>query len=270
MKLLSAHMPLFRAVEHDYPVREVIRSVLPIVDEWHLGAPPEDEDGTWALLEDLRDECPEKIHLHAMDWWGAQGRKELSFADATNRLIEKCTGRYHLQLQADEVLHEDDLPVLRELVEAGRADWAQFRRLNFFGTFDAYNATLTRWPMDVARLARRELYPMIRSLGDATELAIPDQDPLPWPKHDLRETVPIYHYCYVKHPRAYVQKQKVMGALYGLGEDPRIVAWRERGKIDWHEMVPAEEYVPLTRSHPAVMTDWIAERREALESGVIA
>lgn len=263
--LLSAHMPLYRAVEFDYPFREVVRSVLPVVDEFYLVVHP-GEDGTLEAAEALASECSAvKVHVHP--WWDFDRGHE-SLADATNYGIEQCRGEWHLALQADEVVHEDQLETLLSLCRQDTHPWVWFERLNFYGSFDCVNRRRDRWPCDVVRLARRDLYPHICSYGDATHLGIPkNYHPQETPRLDARDRLALWHYCYTRPGRAFVDRQANMAKLYGLGPDPRIEANREKQQVDWWGYLPREEMEPLSSPHPAVMTEWIAQRRAAVEAG---
>ena len=266
--LLSAHLGLYNAVENDFPFVEVVRSVLPVADEVLLACPPEDHDGTREVCETLQRAYPHKVKLHLLDWWDPPVGS-ISLANVTNYLIEKCKGKWHFSIQADEVLHENQMSALLDIIKFGRYDWYELNRFNFFGTFDSYNARLDRWPCSVVRLAKRELYPIIRSYGDATHLGILDVDPSPYPRGDMRHALQLWHYSYVRWPSAYVKRQKDMANLYGLNEDPRIVKWRNDGRIVWEDMAPFSENLPIPCAHPKVMREWIEARRAAVESGML-
>lgn len=264
--LLSVHMILANAVKYDYPFREAVASVLPIADEVVLLCPPDDADGTRSACELLVREDA-RIRVLLDDWWRpAEGQDCLS--TATNRCIEACQGEYHLALQADEVIHEAQAPLLRDLVEKRRWQVLHFDRLNFCGRFDRYNANRGRWPVEVVRVGKRSEYPRIRSYGDATHLGIFDQVD-ETPRLDAGALVQLWHYAYVRPARAYIERQRAMADLYGLPYDPRIERWAELGRIEWADMVPEAEFVPVPLPHPQVMTRWIAERREAVESGLV-
>lgn len=261
---LSLTMPLHRAVEFDYPAAEVCRSVFPLIDEAVLVVSPY-PDGTWELCEGLQREHP-NVRLIRRDWWDeARGCEAL--ADATNVGIAECRGQYVLNLQADEVLHEGQAPALRSLCD-GNVLWAELGRLNFHGRFDAYNANTERWPCSVVRLMRRDLFPTVRSYGDATHLGWMERfDPRRHPRRDARGLVDLWHYAYVRPGAAFVERQANMARLYGRNPDPAIEAARETQRVDWKGLVPQDEFVPIPVDHPAVMTDWIARRRAAVENG---
>lgn len=257
-------MPLHRAVEFDYPFREVVQSALPIVDEVKLVVSPY-PDGTLDACRELAAADP-RICVMERDWWDVERGHE-ALADATNVGIQACVSRYVLNLQADEVLHETQAETLLGYCRDGVL-WAEFGRLNFFGDFDTYNARVDRWPCSVVRLMQRDLFPRVRSYGDATHLGwMQDYDDARHRRFDARGAVDLWHYSYTRTGRAFVERQANMAALYGLGADPRIEASRETERVDWASIVPRSEFVPIPMEHPAVMADWIARRRAAVESG---
>lgn len=92
------------AVELDYPLREALQSVLPVVDELVVAVAPGDpEDGTRGLVESMADP---RIRIVDARWDDARG--ERVYADLTNAALDQCTGDWCLYIQADEVLHEAD------------------------------------------------------------------------------------------------------------------------------------------------------------------
>lgn len=265
---LSAHLKLFKANRHDFPWKQVVQALLPIAEQFILCCPPEDDDGTRADCEEMARNSGGQIELHLMDWWKPEERGWESLADVVNQIIPLCRGRYHLNIEADEVVHENDLPKIQAICEEGRWDWVELERLNMWGSFDLINANRDRWPCSVVRLAKTDLFPIIRSYGDACHLGILDVDHHQYPRLDARDQIQLWHYAYVRPPRIIVERHLAMAKLYGLGPDERIMRALETGTLDWWGIVPKEEFVPIPAcGHPAVMTEWIAQRRAAVESG---
>lgn len=259
---MSLVMPLHRAVEFDYPFREVCRSVAGLCDEVVLVVSPY-PDGTMDACRDL--DVP-GLKIIECDWWG-RGNGCECLADATNVAIAASSGRYVLNLQADEVLHEAEVERVRELAN-GKHLWAEFGRLNMFGDFSTYNANVERWPCSVVRLMRRDLFPRVRSYGDATHLGwMENFDVRRHLRVDARETVRLFHYAYVRTGRAFVDRQASMAKMYGMDPDGRIEAARATERIDWNAIVPRSEFEPLPRPHPAVMKEWVAARQGKVEAG---
>ncbi len=95
------------AIRFDYPVVESIKSILPIVDEFIVNVGP-DEDGTLSLIESIGDP---KIKIIRSQWNPNLDTGGYLFAQQTNIALFNCTGSWAFYLQADEVVHEDDLAV---------------------------------------------------------------------------------------------------------------------------------------------------------------
>src|SRR6185503_11220201 len=97
------------AVKYDYPVLESIRSALPVCDEFILNVGRCD-DGTMELIESIRDP---RIKIIESVWDESLRRDGLIYAEQTNIALRHCKGEWAFYIQADEVVHEDDLPALR-------------------------------------------------------------------------------------------------------------------------------------------------------------
>src|SRR5881409_1803463 len=102
------------AVRYDYPVVEAIRSILPIVDEFLVNV-GRCEDGTLELIRSIGDP---KIRIVESVWDESLRKDGLVYSQQTNIALSHCTGDWAFYLQADEVVHEDDLP---KIVDATRA-----------------------------------------------------------------------------------------------------------------------------------------------------
>ncbi len=98
------------AVKYDYPVVESIRSILPIVDEFIVNVGRCD-DGTLKLISSLGDS---KIKIVESVWDETLRKDGLIYAQQTNIALAHCTGDWAFYIQADEVVHEDDLPIIQE------------------------------------------------------------------------------------------------------------------------------------------------------------
>ncbi|MCX8072111.1 MAG: glycosyltransferase [Candidatus Binatia bacterium] len=126
------------AIDLYYPMVESIRSILPICDEFIVAA-GDSTDGTTELLRSIGDP---KIKIIKTVWDPAlfvQGRTN---AQQTNIALDACTGDWAFYLQADEVVHEDDLPTIVAAMERylkdPRVEGLLFDYLHFFGDYDHY------------------------------------------------------------------------------------------------------------------------------------
>ena len=100
-----------------YPFVESIRSLLPLVDEFIVALGPCDDD-TEALVRAIGDP---KIRLIPTKW-NERMRGDYSvggfvYGQQKSIALFNCTGDWAFYLEADEVLHEDDLPKIRAAME---------------------------------------------------------------------------------------------------------------------------------------------------------
>ncbi len=101
------------AVRFDFPIVEAITSVLPIVDEFVVNVGKCD-DGTLELVRSI--ETP-KIKIIETEWDDMLRTDGKIFGMQQDIALSHCTGDWAILVQADEVLHEDDYPEIRNAME---------------------------------------------------------------------------------------------------------------------------------------------------------
>ena len=127
------------AVKYDYPIVESITSALPLCDEFIVNV-GRCGDGTLELIQSIRDP---KIKIVESVWDESLRQGGLIYSQQTNIALAHCTGDWAFYIQADEVFHEDDLPVLRRSMEqhAGNPNvkGLLFRYLHFIADYWSTN-----------------------------------------------------------------------------------------------------------------------------------
>jgi hypothetical protein len=122
------------AVRLHYPVAEAIRSILPLCDEFVI-AVGRSQDGTVDRIRALNDP---KVRILETEWDPAHFVHGAINAVQSNLALDQCTGDWAFYLQADEVVHEEDLPGIRSAMEANlndpQVEGLLFRYLHFWGT----------------------------------------------------------------------------------------------------------------------------------------
>lgn len=235
------------AVKLDYPLREALESILPIVDELIVTlAPGDPDDDTRGLLESLHDP---RIQIVEAEWSRASGPRV--YSDLSNLALERCTGDWCLYVQADEVIHEDDHAIIRErceeLLDDRRVEAMLFDYLHFFGDYDHYQSG-HGWYQQEIRLIRNGVG--IRSVRDAQSFRYPDQRRLTVARSKAR----IFHYGWVHHPRFMQAKVR---EFWLQRKSPEEVEAEMGATVEF-------DYGPLGRlplyegTHPAVMRERIA------------
>ena len=234
------------AVELDYPLREALLSVLPVVDELVVVvAPGAAGDDTRGLVESIGD-----ARIRILDAAWDEGRRHLAYSDLTNRALEACTGDWCLYVQADEVLHEDDGATLRARCEAlagdRRVEGLLFDYLHFFGDYRHVQRG-QGWYAREIRVVRNGMG--IRSVRDAQSFRKEGQRRLTVARAYAR----VFHYGWVRHPERMRAKQAAFWAHRGVAAPSAGGTGSD-----------AFDYGPLGRlprwegSHPSVMADRIA------------
>src|SRR5690349_10266479 len=108
---------LRNGVKLGYPFAESIRSVLPIVDEFVVALGPS-EDESEALLKAIADPKIRIIHTT----WNDRIRSDYSvkgyvYGQQKSIALFNCTGDWAFYLEADELVHEADLPKIQAAME---------------------------------------------------------------------------------------------------------------------------------------------------------
>jgi len=258
------------AVVLDYPLREALLSALPVVDELVVAiAPGDPADDTRGLVESIGDP---RIRIIDVAW--DEGRLHLAYSDLTNVALDACAGDWCLYLQADEVLHEDDHPVIRarcaQLLEDRRVQGMLFDYLHFFGDYRHVQRG-QGWYRSEIRLVRNGIG--VRSVRDAQSFRhVPPGAPAGAGRRltVARARARIFHYGWARHPARMRAKMDAFWAHRGRA-DPDV--------RDGEPVGNGFDYGPLGRldewegTHPAVMRariesmDWGHLLREVDDPG---
>jgi len=245
--LVSGFSFVRNALDLYYPLEESLRSLLPLCDEVVIAA-GDSSDGTTALLRGIDDP---KLHVIDTVWNTDNFVRGASNAEQTNIALDRCNGDWALYLQADEVLHEDDLPVLRRQMQTylddPRVDGFVFEYLHFFADYDHVH-TGHSWYRREVRLIRNRRG--IRSWKSAQGF-----------RRDGRKirVVPagarIFHYGWVRPPRLMSRKSRALGTVH-IGAEAAAARFPDRD-FDYGQLRGRE---PFRDTHPAVMRARIAAR----------
>lgn len=236
------------AVDLYYPVVESIRSALPICDEFVVAA-GDSTDGTTALLRGLGDP---KLRIIETVWDQSQFVRGASNAVQTNIALDSCIGDWCLYLQADEVLHEDDLAPLAARMRAyrddPRVDGLLFEYLHFYADYDHVHRGHAWYRREVRAVRGRR---GIRSWKSAQGFRHADGSKLRVVPAGAR----IFHYGWVRPPRRMSRKARALAEVHlGAAGAREYVPDVEQG-YDFGQLRGRSRF---TDSHPAVMRERIA------------
>ncbi|HSW67118.1 MAG TPA: hypothetical protein VLH16_00915 [Bacteroidales bacterium] len=245
-----------------YPIRQAIQSVLPLVDEFVIAIGKGDEgDTTREIVAEIVDP---KIKIIDTVWDIEKYPRGTENAHQTDIAKSHCTGNWLLYLQADEVIHEKYLPVIKQACEKylndHEVEGLLFNYIHFWGDYDHYHNSHGWYPREI-RIIRN--HPDIHSWESAQSFRrIPAFDGKNYRQqqntHKLKVVLInawVYHYGWVRPPELMRKKSKALDTIH-KGVD----GVKQLEKNNYYEF----DYGPLsllprfTGSHPAVMKDWIA------------
>ncbi|UCE26288.1 MAG: glycosyltransferase family 2 protein [Candidatus Coatesbacteria bacterium] len=247
-KLLISGVTFVRnAVKFDYPLVEAVRSILPVVDEYILLVCESDDD-TLALARSFGDP---KVRVYESDWDETLREGGRILAAKTDEAIAHTRGTWVFYLQADEVVHEDDLARIRELseryAETPEVEGLVFEYLHFYGTYFTVQRS-RKWYAQEVRVVCN--VPELRSFGDAQGFRVAGRKP-----RAVASGARIFHYGWVRPPEAMLAK---MRAFHSLWHDDEWVASELPETMDGFDYGPMRSAVPFDGTHPAVMAERIA------------
>jgi glycosyltransferase involved in cell wall biosynthesis len=256
------------AVKYDYPVVESICSILPIVDEFIVNV-GRCEDGTLELIRSIGDP---KIRIVESVWDDSLRKDGLIYAQQTNIALSHCTGDWAFYIQADEVIHEDDLPMIQEAMQAHFKNPAVkgllFRYLHFVADYWSTNPWFYHKAVRIIRNNGE-----VESCGDAVgfHLISTKQYLQSGPKQWIASSGGrIFHYGWVKDPKTMLAKVKEQITVYHGNTPPAAQAGLYK-----QSAFQFEDYAVLKEfhgTHPLVMRArlepakrWAARRNRWLE-----
>ncbi len=191
-------------IRYDYPFVESLQSLLPLVDELVV-AVGDCDDGTVEAIQTLN--TPKLKIIHTV-WDPAVRQGGQIIAQQTNVALDACQGDWCFYLQADEVLHENDVDridqSMRKNLHKTHIDGLTFRYHHFRADY------FYRDPLPYrkqTRIIRRTSG--ARSHGDGCGFAIADRR-----MHTAPTGAWVYHYGHVKPPQNMSAKMDYFCSLY--------------------------------------------------------
>ncbi len=236
------------AIKYDYPVVEAIRSILPICDEVVV-AVGNSEDGTLSLIQSI--DSP-KIRIIETVWDDSLREGGRVLAEETNKAFAALAADsdWAFYIQGDEAVHEQYLLTIKAAMEkykdAPEVDGLLFNYKHFYGSYD-YVGESTRWYRREIRVVknRKDIY----SYKDAQGFRKGDNQKLNVKPIDAY----IYHYGWVRDPRAMQDKRESFLRLYHSNE------WMETHvpKVAEFDYSGVDALGLFDGTHPAIMQDRI-------------
>ena len=243
------------AIDLYYPIVESITSILPICDEFIVAA-GDSTDGTTELIRSIND--PKLTIIETV--WDKSLVSGASNAQQTNIALDACTGDWAFYLQADEVVHEDDLPVLvgymQRYLDDRRVEGLLFDYLHFFADYDHFQSA-HGWYRREVRIVRTGIG--VRSWRSAQGFRRDGKK-----LHVVPSGARVFHYGWVRPPRHMMRKAHAFETLHrgGQSADARFPV---NVDFDFGRLYGRARF---TRTHPAVMRDRIGARNWDVRPGI--
>ncbi len=247
---ISGFTMVRNAEKYYFPVKESIMSILPVCDEL-IVAVGEGEDNTRQLIESIGSD---KIKIYDRVWSEQDFKESKILAKETNFALSKCTGDWCFYIQADEVVHEKDLPAIKKACEDNlnnkEVEGLIFSYNHFWGDYDHY-LPFHGWYKNEIRIVRNNIG--IKSWLDAQSFRKGDNNDLLKAKKINAE---MFHYGWVRPPHLMQSKKKEHDSMH-----------HGREKINAaYDLKPHEfDYGPMNKipkfkgTHPALLADFIAK-----------
>jgi hypothetical protein len=244
-----------------YPIVEMIKSILPIVDEFVIAIGKGDDD-TREKVEGINDP---KIKIIDTVWNLEKYPRGMENAHQTDIAKNACSGDWLFYLQADEVVHEKYLDNIKAACEKYLNDkeieGLLFKYRHFWGDYDHYHAGHGWYPHEI-RIVRND--PDLHSWESAQSFRrIPDFNGINYRQqegtHKLKVALIdayVYHYGWVRPPNLMVNKKKALDTVH-KGE--KRVAEMYKDKSDEFDYGPLDRLAVFNETHPAVMSEMISK-----------
>lgn len=233
-----------------YPIKEAILSILPICDEFIITVGKGDEDDH--TREEIMSIGSDKIRIIDTVWEEKDCFKGRVNAIQTNIALDQCSGDWCFYIQADEVVHEKYLPIIKdrclELLEDQEVEGLVFDYRHFWGDYDHYHIT-HGWYKREVRIVRNKIG--IRSNNSAQGFRKNGER-----IRAAHANAEIFHYGWVRPPYFMQNKCKALNSVH----------WGKKAAEEYYAKAPQEfDYGPLDKlavykgTHPQVMQPIIAK-----------
>ena len=240
------------ALIYDYPIVEAIKSILPICDEFSVAVGKSDDE-TLKLINQID---PDKIKIIETNWDESLrlgGRVLAAETDKAFSNISKDSD-WGFYIQGDEVVHEKYLDTIYAAMlkykDEDKIDGLLFKYLHFYGSY-SYVGASSNWYQNEIRVVKNDK--SIYSYKDAQGFRKKDNEKLRVCPIDAY----IYHYGWVKDPKAMQRKQENFNKFWHNDEwiNDNI---QKASEFNYNKSV--SELKKFTGEHPKIMKKRINDK----------
>lgn len=227
-----------------YPFVESIRSALPLCDEYVVVIGDCDDD-TPEMVQAIGSE---KIRIIRSQWNENMRTRGYVYGQQKSIALWNCSGDWAFYLEADEVIHEAEIPEIRKAMEKhlhdGSIEALVFDFVHFYGNY-ATCASSPAWYRREARIIRNTIRVFAPDGLFFVVLDAGEDKKGRYPRAALANAR-IYHYGWVKSQEQMNDKSSRVAKYWGQGPSEY-----DYSKIDPRVLREFEG------RHPLVMRDWL-------------
>jgi len=248
--MISAHLITHQCVILDYCLEATIRCMMDLCDDIYINDGQSD-DGTQDILYTLRNEYgKDRVKIFVRDW---QHNRSM-WANEKNFILDKIPNdTYILAIDADEVIHEDEMGLIKTAVKL-KTNSIAFDVIHFYGR-PTHHIVGPAWYKQHTRLWHRStgIRLVHRERGCADDVLWPDGYPAHMGRF-LNCGAKLYHYGNCRDPKALGMKAKKADDLYQYSTE------YSGGKLakprSFTYAFDSTGAIPFTGSQPKYIKEW--------------
>lgn len=258
---ISGYSIARNALLYGYPLEQSLRSLLPLVDELVV-AVGRSQDKTEQLVRDVGGR---KLKLIRTVWDERLREGGRILSQQSNVALRACTGDWAVYLQADEVLHEDDLPLIQQACarhQRGIVEGLRFDYLHFYGSYQTLQAHWRKWYRSAIRAVKTSSGAL--SVGDAYGFRRGGEGGRRL--LSLGSGARVFHYGWCRPPQVMRAKQSNLDSFYHDDAWLKAVAAQQAKRKAFYD--DRGHLARFAGSHPAVMGPLVQAQDWAFDDGI--
>lgn len=244
-----------------YPIKQAIQSILPLVDEFVVALGDCDSDDR--TEEEILSIQSDKVRIVHSAWDISAYPRGTENAHQTDIAKSHCSGDWLFYLQADEVVHEKYLSVIRqrceEFLDDPLVEGLLFQYVHFWGDYQRRQVS-HGWYKNEIRIVRN--LPDIHSWESAQSFRfIPNFDGKSYRQKEgtrklrvAKAHAFIYHYGWVRPPQLMQRKKKSLDTIHKGQQKAEEMYKDSQAGFDYG---PLGKVARFSGAHPAVMAEWM-------------
>ncbi len=199
-----------------------------------------------------------KIKIIDTEWTDRDMLKSRIYSQQTNIALAQCSGDWCFYIQADEVLHEKYLPIVRnrcnQLLDETRVEGLLFSFRHFWGDYGHYQDGHEWYPYEI-RVVRNRIG--VESINDAQSFRRSGAK-----LRVAKAGACMFHYGWVRHPSLMKRRNREVAATYKGADAARLPP-----AADVFDYGPLGRLPEYRETHPAVLDkrigsmDWRSQLR---------